>query len=63
MKDACVGCKFEKPGNPHFCTKYGIPIWKQRTYCVSKEPEGGAKVVQVSGERTGEQIPFAEDRC
>ena len=38
MKDVCADCKHEKPGNPHFCKKYGIPIWTKRTYCVSKEP-------------------------
>lgn len=38
MKDICADCKHEKPGNPHFCKKYGIPIWTKRTYCVSKEP-------------------------
>ena len=66
MKNVCVDCKSAKKkpnGVPSYCKKYGIPLWSKKIYCVSKEPEGGARVVQVSGERTGEQIPFTEDRC
>lgn len=56
MKDVCADCKHEKPGNPHFCKKYGIPIWTPKVYCVSKEPERGEDVEQNSGEqvRSGE---------
>lgn len=43
MKDVCADCKHEKPGNPHFCKKYGIPIWTPKVYCVSKEPERGTE--------------------
>lgn len=58
MKDVCIGCRHEKPGNPHFCTKYGIPIWKKRIYCVSKEPKRGDDLdqddrEQVRGEKDG----------
>ena len=45
MKDVCADCKHEKPGNPHFCKKYGIPIWTPKVYCVSKEPERGQEQV------------------
>ena len=59
MKDVCVGCRHEKKGNPHFCTKYGIPIWKKRVYCVSKEPKGSENIdagepEQVRGEKDGD---------
>ena len=57
MKDVCVDCRYEKPGNPHYCKKYGIPIWKKRTYCVSKEPKRGEDVDQD----TGEQVRGEED--
>ena len=50
MKDVCIDCRHEKKGNPHFCIKYGIPIWKKRVYCVSKEPKGGENIDAVSGE-------------
>lgn len=44
MKYVCIDCRHEKPGNPHFCTKYGIPIWTKRVYCVSKEPKGSENI-------------------
>ena len=51
MKDVCENCRFRKKGATRFCTKYGIPIWKERIYCVSKEPERGKDVEQNSGEQ------------
>ena len=57
MKDVCENCRFRKKGATRFCTKYGIPIWKIRIYCVSKEPERGEDVEQNSGE----QVRCGED--
>ena len=59
MKDVCIGCRHEKPGNPHFCKKYGIPIWTKRVYCVSKEPKGSENIdagepEQVRCEKNGD---------
>lgn len=50
MKDVCENCRFRKRGATRFCTKYGIPIWTPKVYCVSKEPER-----TVNDEETGER--------
>lgn len=50
MKDVCENCRFRKKGKTKYCTKYGIPIWTPKVYCVSKEPES-----TVNDEETGER--------
>lgn len=45
MKDVCENCRFRKKCATRFCTKYGIPIWTPKVYCVSKEPERGQEDV------------------
>lgn len=39
MKNVCDYCGWQKNRKPEswFCVKYGIPMYQQRTYCVSKE--------------------------
>lgn len=56
MKNACDDCgnAKKKGGIPHYCTKYGIPLWGKKVYCVSKEPERGKNVDTVSGRQPGE---------
>ena len=56
MKNVCADCKSAKKKGeiPYFCTKYGIPLWGKKVYCVSKEPERGKNVDTVSGRQPGE---------
>lgn len=48
MKDVCENCRFRKKGKTKYCTKYGIPIWTPKVYCVSKEPERGTEADQTN---------------
>ena len=37
MKNVCESCQFAKLKNGCYCTKYGIPVYQPRMYCIAYE--------------------------
>lgn len=36
MKNVCESCEYHKDKVGHiYCVKYGVPIWKERIYCIA----------------------------
>lgn len=51
MKNVCDYCGWQKNRKPDswFCRKYGIPMYSERTYCVSKERKDAEIPQQENG--------------
>lgn len=61
MRNVCDSCEYSKnKGEFIYCVKYGVPIWKERVYCISWK-QSTERSNDVNKIWTPDEVPQSED--